>query len=763
MLVDERILEFINKKHGTEENFDLERFLNPSLDGLRDANKFKNIDEAVRKIKNAIAENKKILVYGDYDSDGICAVTILYLHFKSLGANVDVFVPNRFENGYGMSVEAIEEILSDYMPDLVVTVDLGITAIEEVEILKQEGVDVVITDHHLPLSEVPDCIVIDPKYDNKDYGFEGLCGAGVAYKLVEAISGRQQANKYLDICAIATVGDIVPLVDENRIIAKFGIEKINKGDCLKSLSFLKNKLEIERLSAQDISFKIVPRLNSCGRMDNALKVFDFLIQTDEKSLEEKYAEIESDNNLRLATIDKGAKIVDDVMIKYYDFNEPSILVKGDFHEGTIGIIASRLCHDYHRPTIVFAKTEDGTLKGSGRSVECVDLHKIISEMGSLLLNFGGHKMAVGLEIEPENFELFKNELNKRILEGISPKDLIIDDKIYDIEIKDDDLSLNFAKQLEVLEPCGEANEKPIICIKQTEMNILPISEKAFKHYRIFTKKNNALIGFNFYKDSFVCSAPSEKQLYVDLSVGEFKGKDKLNCYLKSFKVLKPKFSNENDEDFLSAIYNKYYSVFDFNDMSKYHVVEDIEKTITEKLNESEYGTVIVATTNDDLAVIEKLGLSHLVGSKPLKNGQNIVVCSPRQIYELDDVLSYKNIIFIHRYFEEEHLFYSQKLDVYENSNLAKKPIDLSGERGVFAKVYKHAAAFVGLKSNDVLDFSHKLSIKDGELSASQILFSLLVFMELNFLEFDDVLNTIKILKAKKSEITSSKFYQSVVE
>lgn len=763
MLVDERILEFINKKHAGEENFDLEKFLNPTLDGLRDAKNLKDIDIAAEKIKNAIAEKKKILVYGDYDSDGICAVTILYLHLKSMGANVDVFVPNRFENGYGISVEAIEEILSDYMPDLVVTVDLGITAIEEVEVLKQEGVDIVITDHHLPLAEVPDCIVIDPKYNNADYGFEGLCGAGVAYKLVEALSGRQQANKYLDICAIATVGDIVPLIDENRIIAKFGIEKINKNDCLKSLSFLKNKLEIDKLTAQDISFKIVPRLNSCGRMDNALKVFDFLIQTDEKLLEEKYSEIESDNNLRLATIDKDSKIVDEVMLKYYDFNEPSILVKGDFHEGTIGIIASRLCHDYHRPTIVFAKTEDGTLKGSGRSVECVDLHKIISGMGSILLNFGGHKMAVGLEIEPDNFELFKNELNKKILEEVSPKDLVVDDRNYDIKITDDDLSLEFAKQLEVLEPCGESNEKSIICIEQSKMSVMPISEKAFKHYKLFTEKNNAIVGFNYYKDSFVCMTPAKKQLYVDLGVGEFKGKEKLNCLLKSLKVLTPEFSDDNTNDFVSAIYNKYYSVFDFNDMSKYHVTTDIQKMITEKINECEYGTIVVATTNEDLKVIKELGFEHLVGNRPLKNGQNIVVCSPRQIYELGDVLSYKNIIFMHKYFDEEHLFYSQKLNVYENAKNNDYIEKLSGEREVFAKVYKLAAAFVGLKANDVLDFSHKLSFKDGELTECQILFSLLVFMELNFLEFDDVLNTIKILKAKKSEISSSKFYQSVVE
>ena len=761
MLVDERILEFIKKKHENEKDFDLEKYLNPSLNDLRDANKLKDIDLAAKKIKDAINDGKRILVYGDYDSDGICAVTILYLHLKNMGANVDVFIPNRFENGYGMSVEAIEEIVSEFAPDLVVTVDLGITAIEEVEILKQEGIDVVVTDHHLPLAEVPDCIIIDPKHDNAEYGFDGLCGAGVAYKLVEALSGKTEANKYLDICAIATVGDIVPLIDENRVIAKFGIDKINNGECLKSLTFLKNKLELERLTSTDISFKIVPRLNACGRMDNALKVFEFLIQTEDKLLEEKYAEIESDNTLRLATIDKGTKIIDELM-KKYNFDEPSILVHGDFHEGTIGIVASRLCHDYNKPAIVFAKTEDGTLKGSGRSIDKVDLHKIISGMGGMLLNFGGHKMAVGLEIEPENFEVFKEELNKKILEITTPKDFLIDNSRFDIKITDDDLSIGFAKQLEKLEPFGDCNEKPLLMLEQEKMSVMPISEKAFKHYKCFTAKNNALVAFNFYKDSFVCESPAKKQIIVDLSLGQFKGKDKLNLFLKGLSVVEPKFETSKENDFMTALYNKYYSVFDFNNRENYVVCEDLESVIKTKFAESEYGTILVATTGEDLEVVKRLGLEKYVSEKPLKNGQNVVVVSPRQIYELADVFGYKNIIFLHKYFDEEHLFYSQRLKVYENAKNSQIDIKISKEREIFAKVYKLATAFVGLKANDVLDFSHKLSLKDGVLSASQILFSLIVFMELNFLEFDDVLCTISILKSKKTEITSSKFYQSVV-
>lgn len=759
-LLDERIEKYLEKKFGNVE-FNREKYLNPSLDNLRDANNLTDMSLAVKKIKDAIADNKKILVYGDYDSDGICASTILYLHLKNLGANVDVFIPNRFENGYGISVDAIEIILSDYQPDLIVTVDLGITAVEEVEIIKQEGVDIVITDHHLPLDEVPDCILIDPKYNNEKYGFDGLCGAGVAYKLVEALSGREEANKFLDIAAIATVGDIVPLVDENRVIAKFGIDKINSGDCLPSLKFIKDKLEIEKLTSTDISFKIVPRLNSCGRMDNALKVFEFLIQTEKNELESHYAEIESDNNLRLATIEKSNKLIDK-LLQNNNFNKPSILLTGDFHEGTVGIVASRIVHDFNKPTIIFAKTENGTLKGSGRSIESIDLHKIIATMADKLVNFGGHKMAVGLEIEEDYFEEFKKELNEKIIEVSKPEDFIIKHKESDIELTEDDLDGSFSKQLDLLEPFGEANEKPKLSINQGKMIIQPINEKVFKHYKCFTRKNNALVAFNSYKESLICKSEFEKKIFVDLNTTYFRGKEQRVCYLKSVEIQEPRFNEDKTEDFLSAIYNLYYSVFDFNNNEKYHLENDLKKIIKQKFAESTYGTIVVATSNEDLQIIRELGLEQYISYEPFKNSQNVVVCYPRQIYNLKDVQGYKNIIFLHRYFENEHLYFSQSLDVYENDKKLDLPETLSGDRMVFAKIYKLISSFTSLKSNDILDFCEKLAIKDTSVSSCQILFSTCVFMELNFIEFDEILNQMTLLKSKKAEITSSKFYKTIM-
>ena len=759
-LTDERILNFITKKHADDENFDLEKYLNPSESDFRDAKIFTDIDKIVDKINKAIADKKRILVYGDYDCDGISATTILYLYLSSVGADVNVFIPNRFENGYGISVDAIDEIVNEYAPELIITVDLGITAVEEVEILKEEGIDIIITDHHLPLAEVPDCLLLDPKYNNKEYGFDGLCGAGVAMKLVEALAGRGEANRYLDIAAIATIGDIVPLIDENRAIARLGINKINGGQCLKSISFIKKKLEIEELTSSDISFKIVPRLNACGRMDNALKVFEFLIEEDESELENKFNEIESDNGLRLAFIDKGNKEIDKCLEKY-DNSKMAILLKGDFHEGVVGILASRVCHEYNKPTIIFTKTEDGTLKGSGRSIESVDLHKIILSINGMLENFGGHKMAVGVEILPENFDEFEKVLNEKIAEEVNLSAFVKNGGEFDIEVNDEDFSMAFLNQVKMLEPFGCENEKPVFAIKQSDMITQPISEKSYKHFKAFTKKNNPIVCFNYYKGIDTLKSESSKYILVDMQENVYKGKSSVNAYTKGVFVTDAKLPEFNEDALLTALYNKYCSIFDFNSRENYHTQADILSVIKDRFAESDFGTLVVASNARDLDKLKSIDVSKYFSASPYKNGQNAVLVEPKGVYDINDVKGYKNIIFMSKFFDEEHLYFSQKFNVYEAVENTEKPEAFSKEREVFAKVYKHICNFSALKANDAIELAKKLGVKEQSVSVAQILYSMIVFMELNFIEFDDVLGNIVICKAKKMELSSSKFLNSV--
>ncbi len=755
-LTDERIINYLKKEHG--ENFDLESFLNVSLDALKDAKKFKNIDKIVARIDAAISSGEKILIYGDYDSDGVCASTILYLYLASRGADVDVYIPNRFENGYGMSVDAIEFIVGEFHPALVITVDLGITAIEEVEILHQEGIEVIVTDHHLPLPEVPNCLILDPKFDNSEYGFDALCGAGVAMKLVEALGGREEANKFLDIAAIATVGDIVPLVDENRAIAKVGIEKINRGDCHRSLSFLKSKLGIAKLNSTDISFKIVPRFNACGRIDDAIKVFKFLIETDERELEKKFQEIDSDNNKRLQFIDKGNALAAK-LLQEFSADDPAIFVVGDFHEGIIGILASRISHDYNRPCIVFTKTENGTLKGSGRSIEAINLHQIIAGFAGMLENFGGHKMAVGLEIEPNIFEVFRSKVNLEIRRMARPEVYLTDNKAYDIEISDADFSEKFYGELELLEPFGEGNKKPVLAMKTGELSVAPVSEKAFKHYRCYTPSNRSFMAFGSYHLTWALASKSEKLIKIDLSTNLYNGKSYISASAKDVAMISAKFApNEGLE---AALFNLYYSIFDFNNKDKYHVTENFDDTILQLLKESDFGTLIVASCEGDFETIKRLNLEHLIAAEPYKSCQNAVVVGPNAVYSLGQVAGYKNIIFLSKFFNGEHLYFSQKHNVYESAK--NKPLyeNFNLDRSAFGLCYSLAKSNAGMKANDEIDWAKKLAIRAQNLSQSQVLFALIVFFELNFIEWNAEANEMTVLPSKKVDLDKSKFKNEV--
>lgn len=759
-LTNNKLLELIKRRNGKD--FNIAQFVRPSESDFLDVHKLKNIDAAAQKIKEAASCGKKILIYGDYDSDGICSCTLLYLFLKGIGADVDVFIPNRFENGYGISIDAIEQIEEEFSPDLIITVDLGITAVEEVEIIKQEGIDIVVTDHHLPLSEIPDCIVVDPKICVEDYGFDGLCGAGVALKLVEAMSDRETMKNYLDIAAIATVGDIVPLVSENRAIARLGIEKINRGDCLKSIAFLLKKLEIEQLTSSDISFKIVPRLNACGRMDNAKKVFEFLIETNEELLQEKYIEIDADNQRRLEFIDRGREVIEKCL-SGYSSDEPSILIEGDFHEGIVGILASRVVHDYGRPTIIFTKNEDGNLRGSGRSIDGIDLHSIIAEMDDILINFGGHKMAIGLEISPENFGEFKRRLNEK-LGAISDKKLfLLDDFKYDILLDDADLSDEFLQQIELLEPFGCENECPIFVTKQGALQAQQVSEKSFKHFKLPLKTGAEIMAFSAFPSLALIRSNSEKLLSVEITRNVFKQRSKLAIYLKKILMLNPNFSGMEMWDLLVSVKNLYYSLYEDKSEENLVLESDIKKVIKQKLSESDFGTLVVLSSNSDIEQFNSLNLDIKFSTAPLANGQNTVLANPFK--ELDDskLNGYKNIIFIHKFFNGENLRFTAKHKVFEPAAVSPLIMQLTTQREVLVNIYKIILSNSEQKACNEYDFAIKLSEKFESFSAVQIFFSMLVFFELNFFEFDENSCNIRVLKSKKVDLASSKLYTEVAK
>nr|MDE5602058.1 DHH family phosphoesterase [Clostridia bacterium] len=296
----------------------LASFLKPSVDGLSSPFEIDGMNEAVARVKLAVERGEKILVFGDYDCDGICAVSILMLHLRDK-ANITYFIPDRGRDGYGMSVSTLERIISAQKPNLVITVDCGITAVEEAKYLKAQGIDLIVTDHHEPQAEIPDCIVVDPKV--KKSGFYELCGAGVALKLVEALSSREEACKYLDIAAIATIADVVPLKDDNRIIAYYGLKQMSTSP-RKGVKMLLDK---DAVTSHSIMFHLAPRMNAAGRINSAMKVVGLFLETDYFMLKSLADELARDNALRQELCESTVREAKE-MLHGVDFSEVGIIL-----------------------------------------------------------------------------------------------------------------------------------------------------------------------------------------------------------------------------------------------------------------------------------------------------------------------------------------------------------------------------------------------------------------------------------------------------
>ena len=477
---------------------DIKKFLNPTRDDFYDPFLLPDMEQAVERIEQAINNNEKILIYGDYDADGITSTTILIKFFKEIGVEVDKYIPNRLEEGYGINNKALEEIKNRGI-DLIITVDTGITANDQVKYANELGLDVIITDHHEPSDEIPKAVaVIDAKRKNNKYPFNQLAGCGIAFKLTQAISIKRklEPSKYLknlDIVSIGTISDLVPLVDENRVIVKLGLMLVKQTKNI-GLRKLLLKSQLKELDSTSISFGITPRINAAGRLGNQNDALNLFITEDAKEAE-RLSEILNSYNIERQKI--GNKIYEEAISQLKDKEKNCIILgKEDWHHGVIGIVSSKITEKFNKPSILLC-FENNIAKGSGRSVPGFDLYKAISSTKEYLLGFGGHTMACGLSLTVENFEKFKKEITKYIDENLDISKL--EKEIYIDEILTiDDLDIEKIKELKSLEPFGEENPEPIIMYKNVEINgIRTLSEN--KHLKLSLKKNDKIIdaiGFN---------------------------------------------------------------------------------------------------------------------------------------------------------------------------------------------------------------------------------------------------------------------------
>lgn len=473
---------------------DVRIFITPTRDDFHDPFLFTGMDIAVERIIKAINNKEKILIYGDYDVDGITSTTVLKKYLMDRGMPVDTYIPNRLHEGYGLNKNAID-IIKERNIDLIITVDCGISAIEEVDYAVSLGMDVIVTDHHEVGEKLPNALaVIDAKRKDNTYPFRSLAGVGVVFKLIQALSIKLEIKpeeylKYLDLVCVGTISDIVPLEGENRTIAKLGLMLIKVTRNLGLRELIKSS-GYKEIDSNTISFGVAPRINACGRMGHEEEALKLFLAEDLESATQITKELNEYNTLRQST-EKAIyeEAVQQIEKNHLDENNSIVLGGKGWHHGVIGIVSSKVTDKYYKPSILLS-FEDNIAKGSGRSVPGFDLYEGLAKCEDLLEKYGGHSMAVGLTLKKENLENFKERF-EQIAKEKNIKELV--PIIYiDDELKLKDINMELVKSLSILEPFGEANKVPLFLIRNLKIDsIRALSEG--RHLKLTLRDENFVI------------------------------------------------------------------------------------------------------------------------------------------------------------------------------------------------------------------------------------------------------------------------------
>lgn len=473
---------------------DVRIFITPTRDDFHDPFLFKGMNVAVERIIKAINNKEKILIYGDYDVDGITSTTVLKKYLMDRGISVDTYIPNRLHEGYGLNKNAIDTIKERNI-DLIITVDCGISAIEEVDYAVSLGMDVIVTDHHEVGEKLPNALaVIDAKRKDNTYPFRSLAGVGAVFKLIQALSIKLEIKpeeylKYLDLVCVGTISDIVPLEGENRTIAKLGLMLIKVTRNLGLRELIKSS-GYKEIDSNTISFGVAPRINACGRMGHEEEALKLFLAEDLESATKITKELNEYNTLRQST-EKAIyeEAVQEIDRNHLDEKNSIVLGGKGWHHGVIGIVSSKVTDKYYKPSILLS-FEDNIAKGSGRSVPGFDLYEGLTKCEDLLEKYGGHSMAVGLTLKKENLENFKERF-EQIAKEKNIKELV--PIIYiDDELKLKDINMDLVKSISILEPFGEANKVPLFLIRNLKIDsIRALSEG--RHLKLTLRDENFVI------------------------------------------------------------------------------------------------------------------------------------------------------------------------------------------------------------------------------------------------------------------------------
>lgn len=739
-------------------NEKVRKYLHPQISDFYDPFLMKGMRAAVDRINTAINEKQKIVIYGDYDADGICASAILSLYLSSLGLEVYVHIPNRVGDGYGLNVESIEEIIDKCCPDLILTCDCGISGSEEVAYAMDLGVDVIVTDHHEVADVIPECTVINPKQQDCNYPYSFLCGAGVALKLVQALGGIDAAMQFTDLAAVATVADLVPLLDENRLIVQLGLKKMEEQSNLGLRLLIESQKLTYPVKSGDIAYKIAPRINAAGRMGDAYRAFELLSSSNTGIIDSIINEINEDNNNRKILCDKlYCEAMED--LKHEDIiNSRSVILSNpEWEKGITGILAARLAGDFHRPAFIMVNSGD-YYKGTSRSIPGINIYELLSSVSDLLVEFGGHSQAAGFSIEEKNINIFKTRVNDYL--GSFPESLFEMSQEYDMEINATELDLELAKALECIEPAGNSNACPLF---KTVVNKVTVSPCKNNHIHSNITLNNGLqiLAFNFYEQNQFLMGEDSKDLILELQLNNYGGRESAKGFLKAAS---PRSLYVND----SVAKANYLKTLSFGIGDKTGCTEYNPDELADLIGSNIFGVLVIAGTkktydNFISTVKNKKLLNEFLYSTSVNNYSRIIV-SPE--FNSNLLLSgYDTVIFLDtppgyslcKFFNKRTnaKLYIPKTD---NQNVFFNGIDCGREK--FGDCFNILRKNQHLSSDNILAYYKQVSA-NYNIDILQFVAGVMVFTQLGLITVTKSPFTININRDKRAELSESSIYNYI--
>ena len=522
------------------------RFFRPSKQNIHNPMVMKNMPEAIERIKKAIDKKEKILIYGDYDVDGTTAVAMVFSFFKDFYTNLSYYVPDRYTEGYGISLKSIDFAFENDVK-LIIALDCGIKAVDKVAYAKLKGIDYIICDHHLPGKNLPDGIILNPKQVDCNYPFKELSGAGVGFKLLQAYCKKnnidiEKANIYLDLLAISIGADMVPIVEENRVLAQYGMAKLNTSPTLGIKAILKNANIEREVNMRDIGFSIGPRINAAGRVSHASKAVELLLTSCEISAKNGSNEVSINNSDRKILDEKTTKEALSILLSddAHQKKKSTFVYSDRWHKGVLGIVCNRIQESYYRPTIVLTKN-GGAYTGSARSVQGYNLYEAINSCSDILESFGGHAFAAGLTIQPKNIKEFEQRFENTVQDTINDKQLKPTIEV-DAELPLNSIKNGFFKLLNQFEPFGVGNEQPIFKCKNVKAVRGSVRIVGQKHLKMDLIEENrpkvriSSIAFNQINHLDYLLNENSFDICYSLGINDWKGKKTLQAIIKDIRI-----------------------------------------------------------------------------------------------------------------------------------------------------------------------------------------------------------------------------------